>query len=104
MGCTSSLEKIEDEMMQLKMLRMEIQMERENNINQLEEIENRKIIHPNIPDYIDPKFAIEKIINYMNRTKLKGEIPDETNEFEKNKNPKRIKMSKSKEKKKKIKP
>ena len=52
MGCGDSREKIEDEMIKLKFKRAQIQMERNKNIQKLEEIENRKIKTPVIPDYI----------------------------------------------------
>ena len=101
MGCTSPQEKIEDNIMQLKMLRTEIQMERENKINQLSEIEKRKITHPKIPDYIDPEFALEKQVYYINRTDLEYKLPKENNGIEINKKPKKIKKAKSKKKNKK---
>ena len=47
-------------MMQIKLLRMEIQMDRENKVNQLSQMEGRKITYQHIPDYIDPQFAAEK--------------------------------------------
>ena len=101
MGCSSAREKIEDQMLQIKMLRMEIQMERENNINQLQEMEKRKITHPDIPDYIDPKFALQKKIYYINKTELVNNLPKEK-EKEKaitTKNPQKTKKVKAKGKK-----
>ena len=97
MGCSSAREKIEDQMLQIKMLRMEIQMERENNINQLQEMEKRKITHPDIPDYIDPKFALQKKIYYINQTELMKNLPKE--KAITTKNLKKIKKVKNKEKK-----
>ena len=64
MGCSNSREKIEDQMMQIKLKRMEIQMERQNRIKELSEMEGRKICYKDIPDYIDPRFAKEKNIIY----------------------------------------
>ena len=64
MGCSSPQEKIEDQMMKIKLLRIEIQMERENKINQLSEMTGNKIKHKNIPDYIDPEFAKQNYIIY----------------------------------------
>ena len=60
MGCTSDREKIEDQMMQIKLNRMEIQMERENKINQLSQMDGRKIKYKNIPDYIDQNLQLKK--------------------------------------------
>ena len=99
MGCSSTREKIEDQMLQIKMLRMEIQMERENNINQLQEMENRKITHPDIPDYIDPKFALQKKIYYINKTELVNNLPKEEEKAITTKNPKKTKKVKTKGKK-----
>ena len=62
MGCSSPQEKIEDQMMKIKLLRIEIQMERENKINQLSEMTGNKIKYENIPDYIDPEFAKQNYI------------------------------------------
>ena len=52
MGCGDSKEKLEDEMIKLKFQRAQIQMERNKQIQKLEEIERRKITAPVIPDYI----------------------------------------------------
>ena len=62
MGCSGAREKIEDKMMLLKLERMEIQMEKEKELNKLSEIAGHKIKPGQIPDYIDPKFAKEKNI------------------------------------------
>ena len=64
MGCSSPQEKIEDEMMKLKLHRIEIQMERENKISQLSKITGKKTKYKNIPDYIDPEFAKKNYIIY----------------------------------------
>ena len=60
MGCSSTREKIEDEMMVYKLERMEMQMEKEKELNNLSEIEGHPIERNKIPDYIDPDFAKEK--------------------------------------------
>ena len=60
MGCGSPREKIEDEMMVYKLERMQIQMEKENELKKLAEIEGHAIERTKIPDYIDPEFAKEK--------------------------------------------
>ena len=62
MGCGSPREKIEDEMMVYKLERMQIQMEKENELKKLAEIEGHAIERAKIPDYIDPEFAKEKKI------------------------------------------
>ena len=64
MGCGSSKEKIENEMIAMKLERVGIQMERRNQIKLLEEMDGRKIKEPNIPDYLvlSPKENIEKKI------------------------------------------
>ena len=60
MGCSGPREKLEDQMMIMKLERMEVQMEREKQLKKLSEIDGRKIQKNNIPDYIDPAFAREK--------------------------------------------
>ena len=62
MGCSGPREKLEDQMMIMKLERMEVQMEREKQLKKLSEIDGRKIQKKNIPDYIDPAFAREKKI------------------------------------------
>ena len=62
MGCSGPREKLEDQMMIMKLERMEVQMEREKQLKKLSEIDGRKIQKNNIPDYIDPAFAREKKI------------------------------------------
>ena len=57
MGCGSTKEKIENEMIAMKLERVGIQMERRNQIKLLEEMDGRKIKEPTIPDYsvLSPK-------------------------------------------------
>ena len=98
MGCTSDREKIEDQMMQIKLIRMEIQMERENKINQLAQMDGRKIKYKNIPDYIDQKFAIEKKIYSDNNGELTEELLKEKKESD-NKKVKKVKNKNKKNKK-----
>jgi len=62
MGCSGPREKLEDKMMLMKLERMEIQMEKEKELNKLSQIEGHKIKPGHVPDYIDPKFAKEKNI------------------------------------------
>ena len=64
MGCSSPQEKIEDQMMKIKLLRIDIQMERENKIKELSKMTGNKIKYSNIPDYIDPEFAKQNCIIY----------------------------------------
>ena len=62
MGCAGAREKLEDQMMLMKLERMEIQMEKAKALQKLSEIEGHKIQRNHIPDYIDPKFAKERQI------------------------------------------
>ena len=93
MGCSGPREKLEDKMMLMKLERMEIQMEKEKELNKLSQIEGHKIKPGSVPDYIDPKFAKEKNI-YDD-----DELDDKkTNANDKNKNKKGKDKSKSKKK------
>ena len=56
MGCGNPKEKLEDEMMKLKISRIEIQMERYNQLQLLKGINGGELKTPKIPDYIDQKF------------------------------------------------
>ena len=53
MGCGDSKEKIENEMVKMKMERIEVQMERQKQLKLLKDIDGCEIKAPNIPDYID---------------------------------------------------
>ena len=55
-----------------KLERMQIQMEKENELKKLAEIEGHAIERTKIPDYIDPEFAKEK--KYMKNIKMKIQI------------------------------
>ena len=97
MGCSSNREKIEDQIMQLKLVKMEIQMERENNINLLSEIAGHKINYQGVPDYIDPEFAIKNRIFFGTSPEIMKKY--ETNQNETAKNTKKKKIIKKKKKK-----
>ena len=96
MGCSGPREKLEDQMMIMKLERMEVQMEREKQLKKLSEIDGRKIQKNNIPDYIDPAFAREKKLyeDDNNNSKVTGG----KNKKEKNKKEKDKKNGKKKKK------
>ena len=56
MGCENTKEKIEDQMMKIKMARIDLQMERMNQLELLKSIDGHQFKAPPIPDYIDKKF------------------------------------------------
>ena len=66
MGCSDPREKIENEMMKIKMSRIEIQMERYNQLEKLKGINGGEIKMPIIPDYIDQKFLNDRFVNKRN--------------------------------------
>ena len=68
MGCGSAREKLENEMILMKLERIGIQMERQNQVKLLENIDGRKIKVPEIPDYLESKLQTKEISN--NRKKL----------------------------------
>ena len=63
MGCGSAREKLENEMILMKLERIGIQMERQNQVKLLENIDGRKIKVPEIPDYLESKLQIKEISN-----------------------------------------
>ena len=93
MGCSGEKEKIEDKMMEIKLERMEIKMEKEKELKKLCEMQGRSIKRTHIPDYIDPQFAREKQIEDYD--------DDEEIEFDKSTNIKKKKKGKNKNKNKK---
>ena len=60
MGCDNPKEKLENEMLQIKMQRIELQTERYKELKKLKEIEGFEREAPIIPDYIDPKYIKNK--------------------------------------------
>ena len=80
MGCSSQREKLENEMMNVQIMRLEVQMEKYNLLKKLSEIDNQKFEHINvIPDYIDPKFAVEKKIYIKNNSDKKTDLAKKIN-------------------------
>jgi len=62
MGCSDPREKLEDEMMKMKMARIELQMQRYNQLKLLKNIDGIDVTTPVIPDYIDPQFLKDQLI------------------------------------------
>ena len=60
MGCESAKEKIETQMMTLKLERADIMAEREDKLKELEKITGETVIRPEVPDYI-AKLIVDKI-------------------------------------------
>ena len=80
MGCSSQREKLENEMMNVQIMRLEVQMEKYNLLKRLSEIDNQKFEYINvIPDYIDPKFAVEKKIYIKNNSDKKTDLAKKIN-------------------------
>ena len=52
MGCASVKEKIEAQMMLLKLERVDIMQEREDKIKELEKVTGQTVVRPPVPDYI----------------------------------------------------
>ena len=72
MGCGNAKEKIENEIIAMKLERVEVQMERRNQIKLLEDIDGRKIEEPNIPDYLAIKPKGDTIGKKENLISKKG--------------------------------
>ena len=60
MGCGNAKEKLEDEMMKAKMERIEIQFERQKQMNLLKELGGGNYKPPVIPDYTYPHIEMDK--------------------------------------------
>ena len=103
MGCGSAREKIENEMMMLKLERTNVQMERKVNMKMLKEIDGVSPTGIKIPDYIDEHFARLRGLNefqYMKNDEEKDDCSSQTKPASFNgRSSKKIKRSsKSKEK------
>ena len=66
MGCGNPKEKIEDEIMKMKMKRTESQMERYNQLEKLKNLHGLEIKPSIIPDYIDGNFLREQLLKRIN--------------------------------------
>ena len=92
MGCSSQREKLENEMMNMQIMRLEVQMDKYNLLKRLSEIDNQKFEYINvIPDYIDPKFAVEKKIYIKNNSDKKTDLAKKINK-KRNSRKSKIKM------------
>ena len=111
MGCAGDVQTVKDQMMILKLQRMEVQMAKEKEIKKLSEIDGRPIKSGNIPDYIDPEFAKEKNIvtdyvdidniyddDYVSEDNKKANKKKDKNKKEKNDKKKNEKSKKDKKK------
>ena len=79
MGRGSAREQLENKMMAYKLQRMEVQVEKEKELKKLAEIEGHTIERNIIPDYIDPQFAKEKRLYFIDNEQEK-ENKSENNE------------------------
>ncbi len=61
MGCGNAREKLENEMVMMKLERIGIQMERQNQLQLLEKIDGKKMKVYKIPDYIETKELRKKL-------------------------------------------
>ena len=77
MVCGHPKEKIENELMKAKFERIQIQMERINQIKLLEEITGKHINPPKIPDYIAPIIIKNKLNKEKSTTSLKRKGKEE---------------------------
>ena len=91
MGCGNMKEKLENEMVKMKMERVEVQMERKKQLNLLKEIDGCEIKLAQIPDYIN-------VDDNINQETKKGEKVEKilTSHKNKKKAPIKLKVRKSK--------
>ena len=72
MGCGNAREKLEYEMMMMKLERVGIQLERQNQIQLLEKIDGKKMKLYEIPDYIETKELRKKLSKKNLKTKKRS--------------------------------
>ena len=63
MGCGDTKEKLENQMVKMKMERVEVQMERQNQLKLLKEIDGCEYKFKEIPDYIDNDYTASQETN-----------------------------------------
>ena len=88
MGCGDAKEKIENEMVKMKMERVEIQMERQKQLKLLKDIDGTEINVKKIPDYID--LNSDTILDTKRTKKIETEL------IQKRKSSTKLKLRKSK--------
>ena len=107
MGCSGAKEKLEDRMMLIKLARMEIQMEKEKELKKLSEMEGKQISRVGIPDYIDPEFAKQKNLYFVeNDNQVERKVNTDiqiSNKSKKNEKKKKDNLTELSEKKQKVK-
>ena len=84
MGCGNPREKVENEMIKMKMQRTVIQMERNNQLKLLRDIDGKELKFQKIPDYIDESMCTNQDV----KKKIKKTEPGSVK--------KRIRLRKSK--------
>ena len=77
MGCSNPKEKLEDQIMILKLKRVAIQMEREKNLKKLSEIEGRNIDEDNLPEYLSSRNVKQSKNINMKYVEEKNEVTNE---------------------------
>ena len=100
MGCASVKEKLESQMMILKLERVDIMTERDEKIKQLEQMTGQTVVRPEVPDYIaKEQITIDpKVPHNDNVTNKTEEIQEETNRTAKKSKGKKKKVKKEKKK------
>ena len=100
MGCASVKEKLESQMMILKLERVDIMTERDDKIKQLEKMTGQTVVRPEVPDYIaKEQITIDpKVPHNDNVTNKTEEIQEETNRTAKKSKGKKKKVKKEKKK------
>ena len=68
MGCGNPREKVENEMIKIKMERIQIQMERTNQLKLLRDIDGKELKFQKIPDYIDASCSENQDIKRNKKT------------------------------------
>ena len=72
MGCGNPREKVENEIIKMKMQRVVIQMERKNQLQLLKDIDGKELKFQKIPDYIDE--SCESIDTKRNKKTEPGSV------------------------------
>ena len=68
MGCGNPKEKVENEIIKMKMQRVLVQMERKNQLKLLRDIDGKELKFQKIPDYIDESCCTNQDIKGIKKT------------------------------------
>ena len=85
MGCSDDKQKIEDQIALIKLERMKIQTQKDNELKKLSKMEGKEYKRICVPDYIDPQFAKDNNLAFDTCCIIKKDNKEEDEKQDKSK-------------------